>query len=131
MRPFLQSHFQRHLWQRLWKLPPDSPVDLDIVKGDAPGTGLGGIELQGYETDLVDPEPASADRFDGGACMVSYTCDDIDVAAIAVAADPAARLLSQPRVIDAPPYCGARMFAFQGPIGERVEICEAAWCAAE
>ena len=53
--------------------------------------------------------------------MLSYTCDDLDAACAAVAADPAARLLAPPRAIAAAPYGGARMFAFQGPIGERVE----------
>ncbi len=127
MVPFLQSRFENHLWHQLWKLPGDSPARLDIYKGNAPGTGLGGIELQGYEPALVDPEPALADRFDGGACLLTYTSDDIDAAHAAVAADAGARVLSAPRTVDAAPYRRARMFAFQGPAGERVEIIERAW----
>jgi predicted enzyme related to lactoylglutathione lyase len=127
MTAFLQSRFENSLWHKMWKIPPSSPVSLDIVKGNAPGTGLGGIELQGYEGELVDPEPAALQRFDGGACMVTYTCDDIDATCAAVAADPAARLLSRPRVIEAAPYRGARMFTFQGPVGERVEVIESSW----
>ena len=127
MQPFLQSHFQNHLWQRLWKLPAASPVDLDIVKGDAPGTGLGGIELQGYEIGLVDEQDAKPNQLDGGACMVSYTSHRLDAAYAAVAADPSVRLLSSPRPIAEAPYHGARTFAFQGPVGERFEICEAPW----
>ena len=127
MVPFLQSEFRDHLWHRLWKLPPDSPARLDIYKGNAPGTGLGGIELQGYEPFIVDPEPAQVDRFDGGACLLTYTSDDIEAACAAVAADPAARLLSRPQALDFAPYDGARMFAFQGPAGERVELVESAW----
>jgi catechol 2,3-dioxygenase-like lactoylglutathione lyase family enzyme len=127
MVPFLQSSFRDHLWHRLWKLPPDSPARLDIYKGNAPGTGLGGIELQGYETHIVDAEAARADRFDGGACMLTYTSDDLDGAYAAVAADPAARVLSAPRALDAAPYRGARAFAFQGPDGERVEVVERGW----
>lgn len=127
MVPFLQSAFVDHLWHRLWKLPPQAPARLDIYKGNAPGTGLGGIELQGYGPDLVDAEPARADQFDGGACLLTYTSDDIDAACAAVAADPSARLLSRPRAIDAAPYRGARAFAFQGPDGERVEVIERGW----
>ena len=130
MVPFLESAFTDHLWHRLWRLPPGSPARLDIYKGDAPGTGLGGIELQGYEEGLVDPEPAVADRFDGGACMVTYTTRDIDAAHAAVMADPEARVLSEPEVVAGPPYEGARAFAFLGPLGERVEIIERAWIIA-
>ena len=57
-----------------------------------PGTGLGGIELTGYEADLIDPEPAIVDQFDGGTCMVSYTTPDIEAAFRAVARDPRARV---------------------------------------
>jgi len=48
----------------LFGLPRGAHVALDILKGDAPGTGLGGIELQGYDAALIDPEPAVPDRFD-------------------------------------------------------------------
>jgi catechol 2,3-dioxygenase-like lactoylglutathione lyase family enzyme len=129
MVPFLQSEFRDHLWHRLWKLPPESPARLDIYKGNAPGTGLGGIELQGYESRIVDPEPAEAELFDGGACLLTYTTDDIEGAFAAIAADPAARLLSRPEPIAGAPYHGARMFAFQGPVGERMELIERAWTA--
>jgi hypothetical protein len=127
MVPFLQSEFRDHLWHRLWRLPPESPARLDIYKGNAPGTGLGGIELQGYEPHIVDPEPAAVDRLDGGACLLTYTSDDIDAAFAAVSADPAARALSAPAPIAAAPYDGARAFTFLGPVGERVEIVERAW----
>lgn len=127
MVPFLESAFTDHLWHRLWRLPPGSPARLDIYKGDAPGTGLGGIELQGYEAALVDPEPALTDRLDGGACMVTYTSRDIDAAYAAVAADPTARVLSVPTTVADAPYDGARAFAFLGPTGERAEIVERPW----
>lgn len=127
MVPFLESSFTDHLWHRLWRLPPDSPARLDIYKGDAPGTGLGGVELQGYEERLVDPQPAEAEVFDGGACMVTYTSTDLDAAHGAVAADPAARVLSAPQPVAATPYDGARAFAFLGPLGERVELVERPW----
>lgn len=129
MQPILQSAFTDHLWHRLWKLPPQSPARLDIYKGNAPGTGLGGIELQGYEAALVDPEPATPDRLDGGACLLTYTSDDIEAAHAAIAADATARLLSRPTRIDAAPYGGARAFAFLGPAGERVEVVERPWTA--
>ncbi len=127
MVPFLQSEFRDHLWHRLWRLPPESPARLDIYKGNAPGTGLGGIELQGYEAHIVDPESAVVDRLDGGACLLTYTSDDIDAAFATVAADPAARVLSAPAPIEAAPYDGARAFAFLGPVGERVELVERPW----
>lgn len=127
MQPFLESAFTDHLWHRLWRLPRGSPARLDIYKGDAPGTGLGGIELQSYEATLVDPEPAEPGAFDGGACMVTYTSRDLDAAYRAVAGDPAVRVLSAPTVVAAAPYDGARAFAFLGPSGERVEVIERSW----
>ena len=59
--------------------------------------------------------------------LIDMTSDDIEAACAAVAADPAARLLSRPEALDFAPYDGARMFAFQGPAGERVELVERAW----
>ncbi len=129
MVPVLESSFSDHLWHRLWKLPAGSPVQLDIYKGRAAGTGLGGIELQGYSPALVDPEPAPRSHFDGGACMVTYTSDDIDAAYAAVRSAEGVHACSAPRAIAHAPYCGARMFTVQGPVGERLELVERGFAA--
>lgn len=127
MVPFLESRFDSGLWHELWQIPDGSPVALDILKGDAPGTGLGGIELQGYDAALIDPEPARRDRLDGGACMVTYTSTDLDAAYRAVTNAKDAIALSSPRSTGASGYQGSRGFAFLGPCGERLEICDSIW----
>jgi len=127
MVPILESHFTNAQWHGLWNLPPESPVHLDILKGDAPGTGLGGIELQGYEAKLIDDAPARPDSLDGGASILTYTSDDIEAAFAAVSADPVATILGPLQPIDGPPYNGTRAFCFMGPDGERIEICEQPW----
>ena len=124
MVPILTSRLQDHQWHEIWRLPPSSVVRLDIIKGDAEGTGLGGIEMQGYDAELVDGEPALDHAFDGGACLVTYTSRDISAAYAAVVANPYARILSEPRSIESEPYAGRRAFAFMGPSGERVELCD-------
>jgi len=129
MTPILSSSFDRGPWHALWQLREPTPVRLDILKGDVPGTGLGGIELTGYSADLIDPEPAIADQFDGGTCLVSYTTPDIEAAFRAVARDPRARVLSEPHLVEDAPYCGTRCFAFLGPDGERVELLATDWSA--
>jgi len=127
MVPFLESRFDAGPWHELWQIPEGSPVALDILKGDAPGTGLGGIELQGYDAALIDPEPARPDRLDAGACLVTYSSIDLDAAYRAVASDHDAVVLSSPRSIGLPGYDGAQSFAFLGPGGERLEICDSSW----
>lgn len=127
MTPILESRFSTGPWHELWDLPDGSPVTLDILKGDAEGTGLGGIELQGYAAGLVDESPAEPDRFDGGACMVTYTTNDIEAAHAAAVADPIVTVLGEPVALSAAPYHGARAFTLLGPDGERLEICETLW----
>jgi catechol 2,3-dioxygenase-like lactoylglutathione lyase family enzyme len=127
MTPILSSSFDRGPWHSLWQLREPTPVQLDILKGAAPGTGLGGIELTGYEADLIDPEPAQRDQFDGGTCMVTYDTVDIEAAFRAVASDRRAQLLSEPHAIDDGLYRGSRSFAFLGPDGERMELVSRTW----
>jgi catechol 2,3-dioxygenase-like lactoylglutathione lyase family enzyme len=127
MTAILSSSFDRGPWHGLWQLREPTPVQLDILKGDAPGTGLGGIELTGYESDLIDPEPAQRDQFDGGTCMVTYDTTDIEAAFRAVAGDRRAQLLSEPHAVDDALYRGSRSFAFLGPDGERVELVSRTW----
>lgn len=127
MSAILSSSFDRGQWHALWDLPDGAPVQLDILKGDAPGTGLGGIELTGYDAALIDPEPARRERFDGGCCMVSYVTPDIEAAFRAIAGDPRATLLSEPHAIDDSLYRGSRSCSFLGPDGERVELLSTPW----
>jgi catechol 2,3-dioxygenase-like lactoylglutathione lyase family enzyme len=122
MQPILSSRFDRGLWHRIWKLPEPTPVSLDILKGDAPGTGLGGLELTGYPADVIDVLPAAADRFDAGTCLVTLTSERIAETYERVSGEPRARCLARPRPIDAEGYEGRQAFCFIGPAGERVEI---------
>lgn len=128
MSPILSSSFDRGPWHALWQLREPTPVRLDILKGDSPGTGLGAIELTGYAANLIDPQAAVADRFDGGTCMVSYVTPDIEAAFRALSQDRRAHLLSEPHAIDDDLYRGARCLAFQGPDGERMELLSSSWC---
>lgn len=127
MTAILSSSFDRGQWHALWDLADGVPVRLDILKGDAPGTGLGGIELTGYDAALIDPEPAERERFDGGCCMVSYVTPDIEAAFRTLAQDPRATVLSEPHAIDDDVYRGIRCCAFLGPDGERMELLSTPW----
>jgi catechol 2,3-dioxygenase-like lactoylglutathione lyase family enzyme len=127
MIPILQSQFDGGFWHELFALPDGAHVALDILKGDAPGTGLGGIELQGYDAGLIDPETAVADRFDGGAAMVTYTTHDIAAVYAAAMSDARAIVLAAPAPLGRAPYHGAMAFSLLGPDGERLEICESLW----
>lgn len=122
MQPILSSAFDRGLWHQIWKLPEPTPVRLDILKGDAPGTGLGGLELTGYPAGVIDVLPAAADRFDAGTCLVTLTSERIAEVFERVSRDPRARCLARPRRIDAGGYEGRQAFCFIGPAAERVEI---------
>lgn len=122
MIPFLESRFTSGPWHELWGISEGEEVVLDILKGDAPGTGLGGIEMQAYAGHCIDPEPAMADRFDGGTCLASYSSADLDAAFAVVSASDRATVLSSPTVLACWPYHGQRAFSFLGPTGERVEI---------
>ena len=122
MQPILSSAFDRGLWHQIWKLPEPTPVRLDILTGDAPDTGLGGLELTGYPAGVIDILPAAADRFDAGTCLVTLTSERIDEVYERVARDPRAQCIAPPRRIDAEGYEGRQAFCFLGPAGERVEI---------
>ena len=113
------------LWHESWNLEAGSPVDLDILRGDAPGIGHGHIELQGYESKWIDPAPLMPDRFDGGSCLVTYTVTDLDTACARLRAHPGVRLCTpEPQRIDAGPDAGGRTLCFVAPTGERMELCE-------
>jgi hypothetical protein len=127
MVPLLEDMLTEGIWHEAWDLPVGTPVDLAIIKGDAPDFGLGGIELQGYDAAFIDPILAQPNRFDGGSCLTSYTTTDINAVYQAVVNSPDATLLSEPQTYSPAPYHGASAFCFQGPGGERVEICETLW----
>ncbi|MCG8503106.1 MAG: VOC family protein [Sphingomonadales bacterium] len=120
----LDDHLTGGIWHETWDLPEGTPVDLSILKGNAPGFGWGGVELQGYEPAVVDPVPWSRDRLDGGACLATFTADDIDATHRALEGSARCTCLGRPVPIDAPPYNGGRVFAAIGPNGERLEFCE-------
>jgi len=127
MIAFLESRFTEKPWHDLWGIAKGSPVNLDILKGDAGGTGLGGIELQGYEPGVVDQAPARRDRLDGGTSIVTYTTGDIDRAYAAISSNPTATVLGEPTAFETAPYHGGRAFCAMGPGGERLEVCERLW----
>lgn len=122
MQPILTSSFERGPWHDIWKLPAPTPVQLDILKGDAPGTGLGGLELTGYPAEVIDVLPAARQRFDAGTCLVTLSSTRIDAAYGRIRADARAHCLSAPRAMSGPGYDGRRAFCFLGPCEERVEI---------
>lgn len=115
------------LWHQTWKLPSGAVVELSILKGDAPGFGLGGVELQGYDSRFVDPIPLKVDRFDGGTCLATYTTEKIDTVFDVLRDSGVVQVLSGPKPVRQPPYNGMRAFSFLGPSGERMEISEADW----
>ena len=127
MIPVLEDSFDEGLWHRVWKLPIGAHVELSIFKGDAHGFGLGGVEMQGYDEEHIDPIPVDLNHFDGGACLVTYTTKDLDAVFAAVSKSSDARILSQPMAHAALPYRGGRAFCFAGPSGERLEVCETPW----
>ncbi|MBL8629380.1 MAG: hypothetical protein JNM81_07115 [Rhodospirillaceae bacterium] len=131
MTPILTSQFNNNKfsWHDLFNLPHSADVALDIIKGDAPDTGLGGIEMQGYDESLIDTDQAVPDLFDGGACMLTYTTKNIDEAFAAISASPLAQILSKPQALKSAPYNGTKSFIFLGPDQERFEICEELWSA--
>lgn len=122
MEPFLMSRFDNGPWHDIWSLPANTEVALDILKGDAPGTGLGGIELQGYPAAVIDPEPPTSHRLDGGACIATYTSETLDAAYEALIQDPAVTVFAEPFAIDTSPYHGGRTFCCSLPCGARLEI---------
>lgn len=130
MISMLTDRLEDGLWHQVWKLPRGAVVDLSILKGDAPGFGLGGVELQGYDAQHIDAIPFQPDRFDGGSCLATYTADDLDRVYEVVSQYDAAKVLSAPLPIQQAPYNGARAFSFLGPSGERMEITETGWIQA-
>ncbi len=71
METILTSFHDKGAIHDAWRIPSGTPYHLDIHKGYSEGTGLGGIEMHGCPADFIDPEPAVAGHFDGGACMVT------------------------------------------------------------
>ena len=127
MVPMLEDRLEGGLWHYAWSLPEGAVVDLSILKGDAPNFGLGGIELQGYDSRFIDPIPVVDGQFDGGACLATYTTRDIDAIYDVVSESANATVISEPQSHDGAPYGGGRAFCFAGPGGERFEICESPW----
>ncbi|MFO1426503.1 MAG: VOC family protein [Steroidobacteraceae bacterium] len=125
MVPILQASMRTGLWHESWDLADGTPVELEILRGDAPGTGLGHIELQGYEARWIDAVEARADRFDGGASLVTFTVADIESAWRRLRGLPGVHACTaEPRPLAAAPYAGGRSFCFIAPGGERIELCE-------
>ncbi|MEZ5501033.1 MAG: VOC family protein [Steroidobacteraceae bacterium] len=123
MQPVLESRFERGFWHRIWKLPEPTDVQLHILKGNAPGTGLGAIELTGYPAEVIDDDTPDAWRFDGGACMITYDTTNIDAVFDAVSASRFAEIVGRPLPLSI--WDERRAFVFRGPDGERVEIVQA------
>lgn len=125
MKMVFDDTLNNSMFYDTWGLPSDTPrVRMSIFKGDANGFGLGGIEMRSYDGVTIDPKPALVDRFDGGACMTSFTVKDIDGLHAVLRDSPLATVLSEPRAINRPPYGGGRVFSALGPQGERLEFSE-------
>ena len=113
------------LFYETWDLDPATPhVRMSILKGDAPGFGLGGIEMRSYDASTMDPTPPVANRLDGGSCITTFAVKDIDAAYAAVSQCSDVTMIAEPAEQTAAPYNGGKVFAFLGPEGERVEISE-------
>ncbi len=110
-----------------WSIPAGPVYHLDILKGDAPGAGIGSIEIHATDAAYIDPDPIDPRHFDGGACMATMTTTDLDAVHAALVACPDATVVSEPRAVNHAPYNGARAFVALGPDGERLEFCEAMW----
>ena len=127
MIPVLESGSTDGPMHAAWNIPPGPEYRLDILKGDAPGAGLGSIEVHGIDAPYIDPDPIDPKCFDGGACMATLTTTDVDTVYKALDASPDATIVSPPTTVAAAPYNGARVFVCRGPDGEPLEICEAMW----
>lgn len=113
------------LFYDTWNLDPATPpVRMSIFKGDAPGFGLGGIEMRSFDRATMDQAPPIRDRFDGGSCMTSFTVKDVNAVFNALSASPNASILSEPRKYARAPYSGGLAFCALGPEGERLEFSE-------
>lgn len=100
-------------WHDFLALGDDEVASLDLYKGDAPGSGLGGVEVQTYGPQRIGRDPLALDRLDAGVGMVTLTAADLDAAYEAARSAPGARVLSQPL---------AGGFALLGAEGERLEV---------
>ena len=127
MIPVLETASTDGPMHAAWNIPAGSEYRLDILKGDAPGAGIGSIEIHGTEAAYIDPDPVDARHLDGGACMTTLTTRDLDAVYAAVKAAPDATVVSEPTAVAAAPYNGARAFVCRGPDGEPLEFCEAMW----
>lgn len=113
------------LFYDTWNLDAATPpVRMSIFKGDAPGFGLGGIEMRSFDRSTMDQTLPLTDRFDGGTCMTSFTVKDIDAVFKALSESPQATILSEPTELTQAPYNGGRAFCVLGPEGERLEFSE-------
>jgi len=125
--PLLESQSTDGPMHDAWGIPPGPLYHLDILKGDAPGPGLGAVEIHGIDGAYIDPDPLTPAQFDGGTCLATFTTTDLDTVVAAVHKSAHAQVIAEPRAIAAAPYNGARAFCFLGPDGERVEVCETMW----
>lgn len=100
-------------WHDFLSLGDDEVAALDLYRGDAPGSGLGGVEVQTYGAQRIGRDPLAVDRLDPGVGLVTLTAVDLDAAYGAARAAPGATVLSQPQ---------AGGFALLGPEGERLEV---------
>ncbi len=123
----LSDHLTEGLWHKTWKIPDGSPVDLSILKGNASGFGLGGIELQGYDNYYVDPIAPKNSLFDGGVCLTTYTSDEIELCYKIVNESNFSSLISTLNIIEEEPYINKKSFCFKGPSGEKLEVIESNW----
>jgi hypothetical protein len=110
-----------------WKVPAGPVYVLDILKGDAPDSGRGCIEIHGLPAGFIDPDPPHPTQFDGGTCMATFFNKDVGAVYRAVSRDPLVEILAQPTAVAPPPYRGAQAFCFAGPDGERGEIIGRDW----
>ena len=109
---------------KTWDIPKGNRYSLGIFKGSGDGSGFGAIEIHGCNNEFIDDEFSNNNKFDGGACLVTYSTYNIDSVYKKVLQYPAARIIKEPIRIESSPYSGSKAFSFLGPNKERIEIIE-------
>ncbi|MBP02113.1 MAG: hypothetical protein CMM25_04840 [Rhodospirillaceae bacterium] len=108
-------------WDLNVKTPP---VNMSIFKGDAPGFGLGGIEMRSFDKATMDPALPEKRNLDPGTCITSFSTKNIYQTFKAIESSSHASVLTEPTELKQNIYNGGLVFTAIGPEGERIEFTE-------
>jgi catechol 2,3-dioxygenase-like lactoylglutathione lyase family enzyme len=104
MVAFFDGTWSGGFFHQLWRMPAGPGLRMVLLKGDAPGTGLGSIELQGHDPAMLDPGTRDS--------VLSATFTATDLARV----EDAARAASMAVRTDGPALC------VSGPAGETLRV---------